>query len=254
MARGLRQFDLRILGEAPALVGVDEVGRGCLAGPVVAAAVRCEAAFYHTSWCRRRAPRVDDSKRLSPLQRAALVEAFAKPCREKQLHIAIGSASVGEIEAHNIHGATVLAMRRALEQLLGDGGLPLWQAGSLPVLVDGRDLRTLEVPHRGVVGGDRQSLAVALASIHAKEWRDARMRELDREHPQYGFVRHKGYGTREHLEALRRHGPCDHHRSRFLRHALTGPASTEGVQGSLFETVSPHMTVSCPARKGSDSV
>jgi ribonuclease HII len=242
MARGLIAFDKRALGGAESLVGIDEAGRGCLAGPVVAVALRCSREFYTASWCRYHVRKVDDSKRLSAGQRAAVVACFRHACRENWIQIGIGSASVEEIERHNIYQANALAMRRACEQVYPfKQAESLWEPvqadvpGALPVLIDGRPIRTFPVPHTGVVKGDQRSLAIALAGIHAKEWRDARMRELDAAYPGYGFAEHKGYGTPAHLAALRTHGPTPHHRSLFLRkfHAANGSAGAE-IQDSLF--------------------
>lgn len=242
MARGQIPFDKRALGGAECLIGIDEAGRGCLAGPVVAAAVRCSRAFYSSSWCRRHSRKVDDSKRLCPEQRAEVVERFRTACDEQWIQVGIGSASVEEIERHNIYQATVLAMRRACEQVCPlEAGQPLWadpsgdSPGVFPILIDGRPIRTFPAPHTGVVKGDQRSLAIALAGIHAKEWRDARMRELDAELPGYGFSVHKGYGTAAHLEALRSMGPSPHHRPLFLRkfHAANGSSPVE-IQDSLF--------------------
>jgi ribonuclease HII len=242
MPLGLIGFDKRALDGAPCLVGIDEAGRGCLAGPVVAVAIRCEAAFYSTSWCRRHSRGVDDSKRLSRERRAAVVERFRKACSENWIRIGIGSAGVGEIEQHNIYHATSLAMRRALARVIDIEEGTLWSndgrgKDSLPakVLIDGRPIRTFPVPHRAVVKGDQRSLAVALAGIHAKESRDAMMCKMDREFPQYGFADHKGYGTGQHLEALRRHGPTCHHRPSFLGKVIPAKETNPSVrQDSLF--------------------
>ncbi|NDV62488.1 ribonuclease HII [Puniceicoccales bacterium CK1056] len=238
MARGLIPFDKRFLGEATCLVGIDEAGRGCLAGPVVAAAVCCDRAFYKSSRCASLCRGVDDSKRLSAEKRAAIVERFRGECHENWIQVGIGLASVEEIEEHNIFQANVLAMRRACARLKGvlQGGDVFLPAETPPILIDGRPIKTFPFPHRGVVKGDRQSFAIALAGIHAKEWRDAHMRELAGECPEYGFEQHKGYGTKTHLEAIRRHGETVHHRSLFLRKFRTQPASAERVrQDSLFE-------------------
>lgn len=241
MARGLIPFDRRALNGAVALTGLDEAGRGALAGPVVASAVRCEESFYRRSWCRRHSRGVDDSKRLTPEERAAIIELFMEARHEKWIQVGIGSASVGEIERHNIFGATVLAMRRAFEEIGGAGtGMELWSSGELEssahaVLIDGRPIRRFPCPHRGIVKGDQRSLAIALAGIHAKEWRDARMRELDELHPEYGFARHKGYGTQLHFACLRRHGASPHHRALFLRKLMERPGrTTEVIEDSLF--------------------
>jgi ribonuclease HII len=239
MARGMVPFDRRALAGAAGLVGIDEAGRGCLAGPVVAAAVRVESAFYGSRWCRRHAREVDDSKRLSPARRAAVVRRYAEACHEKWIRIGVGRADVAEIERFNIHQATALAMRRALEQVL-DGEEPgLWSgqnaACAMPVLIDGRPIRGFAHPHSGVVKGDQRSLAIALAGIHAKEQRDACMVELDALHPGYGFAVHKGYGTAAHLQALRRLGPCPQHRRLFLRKFHAREQAQPGAsQGSLL--------------------
>src|SRR6185295_18000820 len=120
--------------------------------------------------------------------------------------VAVGVASVAEVDAFNIRMATLLAMRRSIEALgLTPEGL----------LVDGKDTIWTEVPCEAVVDGDARSLAVAAASVVAKVTRDALMREDDARYPLYGFAQHKGYGTPEHLEALRLHGPCEIHRKSF---------------------------------------
>ncbi len=239
MARGLAAFDRRALGGADCLIGIDEAGRGCLAGPVVAAAVRCEAAFYATGWCRRHSRMVDDSKRLSPARRAAVVARFAHACRENWIRVGVASASVEEIEALNIHRATALAMLRALRKVLAHAGPTLWDphpagAPAAVILIDGRPLRGFPEPHLGVVQGDRRSLAVALAGIHAKEARDAGMRALHATFPQFGFAAHKGYATAAHFAALRAHGPTPHHRSLFLRAFHARADAGPDNQGSLF--------------------
>ncbi|MEX0331365.1 MAG: ribonuclease HII [Puniceicoccaceae bacterium] len=239
MPVGLVGFDKRALDGAACLVGIDEAGRGCLAGPVIAAAVRCEASFYSTSWCRRNSRGVNDSKCLSAEKRAAVVERFRKACHEKWIQIGIGAATVEEIEEHNIYHATTLAMRRALAQVLEIEEGTLWKAGNgegpVTILIDGRPIRAFPVSHRGIVKGDRRSLAIALAGIHAKEHRDTMMRELDRECPGYGFAVHKGYGTSQHVEALRQLGPSHHHRPSFLGKVLSEEAEQPQVsQDSLF--------------------
>ncbi|RMD79246.1 MAG: ribonuclease HII, partial [Gammaproteobacteria bacterium] len=180
-------------GEGP-LAGVDEAGRGPLAGPVVAAAVILDPA--------RPVAGLADSKRLTPGRR----EALAALIRERALAWALGEAGSEEIDALNIHRATLLAMERAVR------ALPLRPAR---VLVDGRHLPPLPCPGEAVVGGDGRVAAIAAASILAKVRRDGILEELDRRHPGYGFARHKGYPTPQHLEALARLGPCPAHRRSF---------------------------------------
>ncbi|MDR2129530.1 MAG: ribonuclease HII [Burkholderiaceae bacterium] len=180
---------------APGLVaGVDEAGRGPLAGPVVAAAVILDE--------RRPIAGLADSKRLTPKRRAAL---FDEIC-DKALCCAIAQASVEEIDAHNILQATLLAMRRAVD------GLRLAPA---LVLVDGNRLPRLPMRAEAVVGGDARVAAISAASILAKVHRDRWCEAVHAQWPQYGFATHKGYGTAAHLAALQAHGPCEHHRRSF---------------------------------------
>lgn len=240
MPLGLVGFDKRQLGSADSLVGIDEAGRGCLAGPVVAAAVFCRKEFYDTSWCRRNSRMVDDSKRLNASQRAAVVERFQYAVARKWIRIAIGSATIAEIEQYNIYHANSLAMRRALGQVAGVHEVPLWDdaseaAGCIPILIDGKPIRTFPMHHNAIVKGDRKSLAIALAGIHAKQYRDTLMDEMDRQYPSYQFSRHKGYGTQLHLAALRKYGPCEQHRPSFLGGILDKQEDKPNIrQDSLF--------------------
>ncbi len=240
MPFGLVGFDKRELGNAVCLIGIDEAGRGCLAGPVVASAIRCEKEFYHTSWCARNSRGVDDSKRLKPSQRAAIVERYKYAVSQNWIRIGIGTASIDEIEKFNIYHANSLAMRRALEQVVRlDEGF--FREGNekevvqASVLIDGKPIRTFPVEHKAVVKGDQKSLAVALAGIHAKEYRDGIMAKLDQEYPAYKFCQHKGYGTAVHLEALRERGPCPQHRPSFMGKVLVHTKeSINHRQDSLF--------------------
>jgi ribonuclease HII len=176
------------------LAGVDEAGRGPLAGPVVAAAVILDDLHPIHG--------LADSKTLSARRREALFDEI----RAKALCCSIGEAGVEEIERLNILQATMLAMQRAVE------GLRLKPA---KVLVDGNRLPRLEVLCEAIVGGDAKVAAISAASIIAKVHRDRWCDALHAQFPQYGFDRHKGYGTAEHLEALRVHGPCPEHRRGF---------------------------------------
>lgn len=239
MARGLVAFDKGHLGEAPRLIGVDEAGRGALAGPVVAAAVRVDRAFYLSRAKGALSRGVDDSKRLSGSQRAEIVERLRVKGAAAGIAVGIGFASVEEIDRFNILQATVLAMRRAVAVLEGEGNAmeALADATRAVILIDGRRLKTFPHAHQAIVGGDGQSLAIALAGIHAKEARDEAMRHLCPRHPAYGFSVHKGYGTPAHMAALRAHGPCPAHRKLFIRKLLgqAGEAlEPDGRQGSLF--------------------
>lgn len=181
--------------DAPGLVaGVDEAGRGPLAGPVMAAAVILDDAHPIEG--------LADSKLLTPRRREHLYDQI----RAHALCCSVACASVAEIDQFNILQATLLAMRRAVE------GLRLRPAR---VLVDGNRLPSLPVLAEAVVGGDALVPAISAASILAKVERDRWCREVDALYPDYGFRRHKGYGTAEHLLALQRHGACEHHRRSF---------------------------------------
>lgn len=193
------------------LAGVDEAGRGPLAGPVVAAAVILDDT--------RRINGLADSKVLSPLQREKLYDRI----REKALCCSVGSATVEEIDTLNIFHATMLAMKRAVEGL---------RLRPVKVLVDGNRLPRLDVLSEAIVGGDAKVKSISAASIVAKVTRDRLLQELHEEFPQYGFAAHKGYSTPEHLQALRVHGPCIHHRKHFAPVAAQF-ATTAGVTVSV---------------------
>lgn len=189
------EFALVLAGDRPAgLAGVDEAGRGPLAGAVYAAAVMLDPG--------RPIAGLDDSKRLTARQRDRLAAAI----HDQAAACAIATASVAEIDALNILQATLLAMRRAVE------ALPLAPSA---VWVDGLHCPPLALPMRALVEGDRLVPAISAASILAKTARDAAMLELEARYPGYGFARHKGYGTPQHLRALRELGPCPEHRLSF---------------------------------------
>jgi len=174
--------------------GVDEAGRGPLAGPVVAAAVILDPA--------RPIRGLADSKVLTPERR----EVLAKRIRERARAFAVALAAVDEIDTLNILHASMLAMQRAVEAL---------EISPEEVLVDGNRCPSVAYKVRAIVGGDACVPSISAASILAKTSRDAMLRELDREYPLYGFARHKGYATPEHLAALALHGPCPAHRRSF---------------------------------------
>jgi ribonuclease HII len=182
--------------------GVDEAGRGPLAGPVVAAALVFERAFLEGEQYGL-LQGITDSKRLTAAQRETF---FALLTQNRHVTIGIGAAEVDEIDRVNILQATHRAMARALAALSPPADF---------AIVDGRPVPDLPVPSLAVVGGDARSLSVAAASIIAKVTRDHLMIELDRQYPPYGFASHKGYGTRAHTEALLRHGPTPVHRMTF---------------------------------------
>lgn len=176
------------------LAGVDEAGRGPLAGPVVAAAVILDDL--------KPIKGLADSKKLTARRREALYDEI----RAKALCCSIAQASAEEIDRLNILNATLLAMQRAV------AGLRL---KPVKVLVDGNRLPALDVLAEAIVSGDALVPAISAASILAKVTRDRQLEALDRLHPAYGFAKHKGYGTAEHLQALQRHGPLPEHRRSF---------------------------------------
>jgi ribonuclease HII len=183
----------RALAPGGVVAGIDEAGRGPLAGPVV-----CAAVVFHGPVPRGLA----DSKLLSAERREELYALVLE-----RAHVAVASAGPAEIDRHNIRGATLRAMCRAL--------LALPCAPTL-ALVDGRDVPPgLSCEGRAIVGGDASVAAIAAASIVAKVTRDRIMTRLDAAHPAYGFARHMGYSTPEHMAALAAHGPCPAHRRSF---------------------------------------
>lgn len=185
------------------VAGVDEAGRGPLAGPVVAAAVILDELKPISG--------LKDSKQLTALARERLYDEI----RAKALCCSVAEASVDEIDKLNILHATMLAMRRAVEGLRLKPG---------KVLVDGNRLPVLKIAAEAIVQGDTKVKSISAASILAKVHRDRLCLALHEEHPQYGFDGHKGYATAEHLAALRAHGACVHHRRSFapVREALEG--------------------------------
>lgn len=177
---------------------MDEAGRGPLAGPVVAAAVIIPPDIAQTDWVRA----IDDSKKLSAKKRDALFARITAHCPH-----AIATAGVAEIDTLNILQASLLAMRRAVLML---------QPQPHQVWVDGNQMiRDLPMTCIPVIGGDATHQSIAAASILAKVARDRMMQELNLLYPQYGFAQHAGYGTAQHLAALRAYGPCPEHRQSF---------------------------------------
>ncbi|MGC6425905.1 MAG: ribonuclease HII [Akkermansiaceae bacterium] len=177
------------------VVGVDEAGRGPLAGPVVVGAVILPEGFSH--------PQINDSKKLTEKARERIYDELVKVT---DLQWAVSAVEAEEVDEVNVLKATHLGMARAVESLKVEPGM---------VLIDGLPVPNYPFPHEGIVKGDGKSLSIATASIFAKVTRDRIMREAAEKYPQYGFERHKGYGTKAHLGALREHGPCPLHRKSF---------------------------------------
>ncbi|MGN0633677.1 MAG: ribonuclease HII [Oscillospiraceae bacterium] len=192
----LHEFDMQYYGQYPLLCGVDEAGRGPLAGDVFAAAV----IFAPDTVIEG----INDSKKLTEKKRELLFDEI----KEKALYWSIQTASVEEIEEQNILNCAMLAMKRAVESL-----------GATPdiVLADGNKTPPVECPVEAVVKGDAKSQSIAAASVLAKVARDRYMLEMAKKYPQYAFEKHKGYGTKIHYKALDEYGPCEIHRMSFLK-------------------------------------
>ena len=178
-----------------AIAGIDEAGRGPLAGPVVAAACIIPSKMFF--------PGVDDSKKLTPKARAAL---FKKITASKRVCYGVGIISHEEIDKINIYQATIQAMLQAITKLAKEPDF---------LLVDGMKLLHPSIPCQKIIAGDSKSQSIAAASIIAKETRDQLMVEYHEQWPHYGFAQHKGYATQEHIAAINKHGPCPIHRLTF---------------------------------------
>lgn len=197
--QAMLDFDVQMRKKYGVICGVDEAGRGPLAGDVFAAAVILEDASGITG--------LDDSKKLSEKRRETLFDEIQK----KAAAWCISTATVDEIEEYNILGAAMLAMKRAVEGLT-----------KMPdhVLIDGNRLPSIELSSQAVVKGDATSASIAAASILAKVARDRYMKAQALLYPLYGFEQHKGYGTAQHRAALQQYGPCPIHRRSFLKKIL----------------------------------
>jgi ribonuclease HII len=177
------------------VAGIDEAGRGPLAGPVMVAAVILPPGFSHAT--------LNDSKQLTRAQREKI---HAELTADARICWSVVVMDHDEVDRLNILQATIEGMRRAALQLQPQPG---------HVLIDGRPVGPFPMPHTALVKGDAQSLSIAAASVIAKVTRDRLMLEMDARFPQYGFAQHKGYGTALHLQKLREHGPCEIHRKTF---------------------------------------
>lgn len=181
------------------VAGMDEAGRGPLAGPVVAAAVILdpENPVYG----------VDDSKKLSPKKRAALKAEI----EEKAISVGVGIVDVETIDSINILEATKLAMKKAVTAL---------DPQPQQLLIDAVQLKDLPIPQQPIIKGDALSVSIAAASIIAKETRDEMLKAYDELYPEYGFASHKGYGTKQHMDAIRTYGPLPIHRKTFIKNIV----------------------------------
>ena len=184
--------------------GVDEAGRGPLCGPVVAAACILEPGVEALM------PELTDSKKLTPAKRDKLFDVIL----QNAVACGIGQASVEEIDRLNILEADLLAMRRAIEALAAPDGTPVKADFAI---IDGNIARDFPIPAMAVIKGDARSYSIAAASILAKVTRDRLCLDMDQAYPQYGIAKHKGYGTKAHMDALRTYGPAPIHRAKFIR-------------------------------------
>jgi ribonuclease HII len=227
----LQQYDSCHLADYKYLIGIDEAGRGCLAGPVTAGACVLSRVLFDSPEALEQSALINDSKQLSAAAREAQYAVLKSLQSQGLLDFAVANASVEEIATLNILGATRLAMRRAVDQLAAratDWSLPhtaaedpLFQnASEVKLIVYGRPLKPFPYAHEGVVKGDGKSLSIAMASIAAKVSRDHEMQALAQAYPAYGFEQHKGYGTAVHRAALKAHGASPIHRELFLRKVL----------------------------------
>lgn len=193
----MKKFEYEYWGQYDYVCGIDEVGRGPLAGPVVAAAVilpKDVDILY-----------LNDSKQLSEKKREELYEEI----KEKAIAYAVGMANVDTIDEINILQADYVAMRQAISKLSVQPQLLLNDAVTIP---------EVEIPQVPIIKGDAQSVSIAAASILAKVERDRMMCVYDEMYPEYGFARNKGYGSSEHIEAIKQYGPCEIHRKTFIKH------------------------------------
>lgn len=199
-------------------VGVDEVGRGPLAGPVVAACVYTPEFVDFSPGL----PKIRDSKKMTHISRMKVVDWLHS---QNDIKYAIAFASVQEIDDLNILQATFLAMKRAITALKGQIAVD-----SIPVYIDGNRLPDFSAQNmQCIVGGDNKIISIALASIIAKEYRDSLMRKLDEKYPQYGFAKNVGYGTKQHISAIYKYGITEQHRKSFE------PVKSKIAQNVLYD-------------------
>lgn len=206
-------FDQARLGTAPGIVGIDEAGRGALAGPVGVGAVYLSRAFYEGYADMPTAQTLTDSKALSPLKREQGYAQLLHWQKEGLLRLSYAEGTLQQIETKGIVFAIQSAMQTALQTLEAPSQAPVW--------VDGRPLKTAPFTHKAIIKGDALSLAIGMASIVAKVLRDQKLKKLSSSYPLYGLAQHKGYATTQHRSAIQQHGPHPLlHRSLYLRNLL----------------------------------
>ncbi len=245
-AKSLADFDADYMLGRSWLVGIDEAGRGALAGPVCAGAVAVSSKFYKNEKYVEFLSGLNDSKKLSESARESLYKRLEELKAQGLIDFEAGYASVEEIERENILVATQIAMARACEAINNRQQLKLRSAGSTAtlfgesaldlslaeILIDGKPMKKFPYIHHAVVKGDASSLAIAAASIIAKVSRDRFMANLSLKYPRFGFDIHKGYGTAAHSQALMLYGASDVHRPSFLKKLRAEPIAE--IQGELF--------------------
>ena len=213
----LQEHDAKLILKAGSIIGLDEVGRGALAGPVCTAACLLKEDFFLNKKNLKITNDFRDSKKMSAKLREQAFDSLSRLRAIGSIDFEITSASVQEIESLNISGATRLSMDRSLKAIFARNAS---LARSL-ILMDGKPLKDFPFPHQAIVGGDDRSLAIACASILAKVARDHLMDSLGEQFPAYDWQKNKGYGTKFHREQLQSAGPCTEHRALFLRKILT---------------------------------
>lgn len=190
-------FEKKLAGDKRFILGIDEAGRGPWAGPVYAAAFLLDLKNFNSSFFLEN--KIRDSKTLSERQREKIVALFKK----EKLPFSVAHAGSKDIDHLGILNATKLAIYRTIKPFLKKAEL---------ILIDGNMQFDLSLPYRSIIKGDQKSFCIAAASILAKTYRDQFLKKLDLDYPCYGFARHKGYGTKIHLSALKKYGPCPAHR------------------------------------------
>lgn len=214
----LQEHDFKLLKRVGTLIGIDEVGRGALAGPVFTAACSLNKAIFKDKAQLAQTSIMRDSKKMSEKKRLSAFSTLVELKEAGLIDYAITSASVKEIDQKNISGATLLSMKRSLSTLI----TRIDPAVDYSTLIDGKPLplSIFPYPHKNIIGGDDRSLSIAMASILAKVSRDAYMKSLDARFPGYGFAQNKGYGTKCHRQSVLAKGSCPAHRPLFLRKIL----------------------------------
>lgn len=212
----LQEYDAKLMLQAESIIGLDEVGRGALAGPVFTAACLVKTDFFLNKENLSLTARFRDSKKMSSSLREQAFKNLIHLKKVGSIDFEVASASVQEIELLNISGATRLSLDRSLKGISKRNA----SFAQALILMDGKPLKDFAYPHQAIVGGDDCSLAIACASILAKVARDHFMDSLGQRFPRYNWQKNKGYGTKFHREQIQIGGACSEHRALFLRRIL----------------------------------